>query len=269
MSKITFSQAMQGYLLAIGARHLSEHTVKDYVNTFNKFTTFLGEDIPIEDITHKEIEAFFTAQTTVSNKTLLNYHTGLSSLWTWAMREHLVHHHVVHNVTPPKPEERDIVPFTLIEVRAMLAVVGRDEKGDVLQKRMRNSADRNRAVLLLLLDTGMRASELCSLRVGGVDNHNRRVRVMGKGSKERTIPFSPRTGQTLWRYFTSRSDLRANDPLIATMEGHEMNRSRLLKILVTLGKRSGVSDVHPHRFRHTFAIQYCGMAAIPIHCRLS
>jgi integrase/recombinase XerD len=256
MSKITFSQALQGYLLAIGARHLSEHTVKDYVNTFHKFTTFLGEDIPIEDITHKEIEAFFTAQTTVSNKTLLNYHTGLSSLWTWAMREHLVHHHVVRNVTPPKPEEREIVPFTLIEVRAMLAVVGRDEKGEVLEKRMRNSADRNRALLLLLLDTGMRASELCSLRVGGVDNHNRRVRVMGKGSKERTIPFSPRTGQTLWRYLTSRTDLRANDPLISKMEGHVMNRSRLLKILVTLGKRSGVSDVHPHRFRHTFAIQY-------------
>jgi site-specific recombinase XerD len=68
MSKITFSQAMQGYLLAIGARHLSEHTVKDYVNTFNKFTAFLSDDVPIEDISHKEIEAFFTAQTTVSNK---------------------------------------------------------------------------------------------------------------------------------------------------------------------------------------------------------
>ena len=86
------------------------------------------------------------------------------------MRERLVHHHVVRNVTPSKPEEREIVPFILIEVRAMLAVVGRDKKGEVLEKRMRNSADQNRALLLLLLDTGMRASELCSLRVGGVDN---------------------------------------------------------------------------------------------------
>jgi site-specific recombinase XerD len=101
MSKITFSQAMQGYLLAIGARHLSEHTVKDYLNTFNKCTAFLGEDIPIEDITHKDIEAFFTAQTKVSNRTLLNYHTGLSCLWTWAMREHLVHHHVVRSSYHP------------------------------------------------------------------------------------------------------------------------------------------------------------------------
>jgi hypothetical protein len=63
---------MQGYLLAIGARHLSEHTVMDYVNTFNRFTAFLGEDLLFENITHKQIEAFFFAQTTVSNKTLLD-----------------------------------------------------------------------------------------------------------------------------------------------------------------------------------------------------
>ena len=67
------------------------------------------------------------------------------------MREHLIHHHVVHNVTPPKPEEREILPFTLLEVRAMLAVVGRNEKGEVLERRMKNSADRNRAVLLLFV----------------------------------------------------------------------------------------------------------------------
>lgn len=85
MSKITLSQARQGYLLAVGARHLSEHTVKDYLNTFNRFATFLGEDMAMEDITHKYIEAFFNSQTKVSNKTLLNYHTGLSALWTWAI----------------------------------------------------------------------------------------------------------------------------------------------------------------------------------------
>ncbi len=256
MSKITYQQAIQGYLLAIGARHLSEHTIRDYVNTFTKLGAFLKEDKPMEAITRKEIEAFFAAQTTVTNKTLLNYHTGLSSLWTWALREYIVREHLIRSITPPKPEQREIVPYTLVEVRAMLAVVARDEKGEITEKRMKLSGDRNRAILLLLLDTGIRASELCGLHIGEMDNHNRRVQVMGKGSKERTIPFSPRTGQTLWRYLTSRTDLRAIDPLIATLDGHELNRARLLKILVSIGKRAGVADVHPHRFRHTFAIQY-------------
>jgi hypothetical protein len=57
--KLTFSQAMQRYQLAIGARQWSEHTAKDYINTFNRFTAILGENLPIEDINHKQIEAFF------------------------------------------------------------------------------------------------------------------------------------------------------------------------------------------------------------------
>jgi site-specific recombinase XerD len=256
MSKITFSQAKEGYLLAAGARHLSEHTIRDYLNTFKKFSNFLDEDLPIEEITRHHIEAFLAAQTKVTNKTLLNYHVGLSALWTWAKSEHIVPIHVVREVTPPKPEQKEIIPFTVVEIRAMLEVVGRNTTGQVSNKHMKDSADRNRAILLLLLDTGMRASELCGLNFSQVDSHNRRVRVMGKGAKERTIPFSPRTGQTLWRYLTSRQDVRANDSLIATVDGHRLNRSRLQKILGKIGNRGGISKVHPHRFRHTFAIQY-------------
>jgi integrase/recombinase XerD len=50
--------------------------------------------------------------------------------------------------------------------------------------------------------------------------------------------------------------VRTNDPLIATQDEHELTRSRLSKILVTIGKNDGVSKVQSHRFRHTFAIQY-------------
>ena len=84
MSKITFSQAKEGYLLAAGARHLSEHTIRDYVNTLTKFSNYLDGDLPIEQITRHHIEAFFASQTKVSNKTILNYHVGLSVLYTWA-----------------------------------------------------------------------------------------------------------------------------------------------------------------------------------------
>lgn len=256
MSKITFSQAKEGYLLAVGARHLSEHTIRDYVNTLTKFSNFLNEDLPVDEITRHHIEAFLAGQTKVSNKTLLNYHVGLSALWTWAVSEHIVPKHIVREVKPPKPEQKEIVPFTVVEIRAMLEVVGRNTAGQANNKHVKDSVDRNRAILLLLLDTGMRASELCGLNFSHVDSHNRRIRVMGKGAKERTIPFSPRTGQVLWRYLTSRQDVRANDSLIATVDEHRLNRSRLQKILGKIGDRGGISKVHPHRFRHTFAIQY-------------
>jgi len=83
MNKITFSQALNGYELYFNARHLSKNTFNDYFNTFNKFIDFLGTDPPIDKITSKDIEAFLTDQDHLANKTLLNYHTGLSALWTW------------------------------------------------------------------------------------------------------------------------------------------------------------------------------------------
>jgi len=54
--------------------------IRDYVNTLTKFSNFLDEDLPIEEITRHPIEAFLAAQTKVSNKTLLHYHAGFSAL---------------------------------------------------------------------------------------------------------------------------------------------------------------------------------------------
>ena len=87
-------------------------------------------------------------------------------------------------------------------------------------------------------------------------HRNMRITVMGKGSKQRTIPFSPRTGQVLWRYLAQRKDSTADEFLFVTNEGRMLTRSRILNILRTLGSRAGVNGVNVHRFRHTFAINF-------------
>ena len=71
---------------------------------------------------------------------------------------------------------------------------------DLARRRSRHQArgaDRNRAILLLLVDTGLRASELCEITIQQVDNRNHRILVMGKGSKERLVQFSARTCQAI------------------------------------------------------------------------
>ena len=79
---------------------------------------------------------------------------------------------------------------------------------------------------------------------------------MGKGSKERTIPISPRTGRVVWKYLTSRKEDRLGDYLFVTNDGEKMTRSRVLRIIKTIGQRAGVMRATVHRFRHTFAINY-------------
>jgi integrase/recombinase XerD len=259
-NQITFSQAIQGYLLHAQARHLSPHTIADYQNTFRKFQKFLNDDPPIRQISTHQIQQFL-AQQTVSNKTILNYHTGLSALWTWAEKEHLVIENIVRLVERPKPQKRDIIPYTQNDLRALLANL---EKTNLYQRPGKRPsahslpcADRNRAIILLLLDTGIRASELCQLTHHDLDIKNSHIKVFGKGAKERSIPISPRTAQAIWKYTTAHNpDPSPHDAIFQNQQNRPLNRDRLLKILGIIGRRAAVSNVHPHRFRHTFAVNF-------------
>lgn len=262
MNALTFDQAVLGYELHAAARRLSDRTLSDYRTTFKKFRAHLGRDLPIESITTEHIQRFLAAQT-VSKKTIKNYHTGLAALWTWAVKSRILPENIVRQVTVAKPEQRDIIPLTEQDIRALLNALmyshtyARPGKRPCRHKL--TYADRNQAIILLLLDTGLRASELCELRIRDVDlrNKNKSIHIIGgKGDKDRRIPISPRTAQAVWKYLASRPDDRVDDYLILTAGRNQMDRLQLLKLLYASAKRASIPDVHPHRFRHTFAINY-------------
>lgn len=260
MTTYLLSKTIEGYILSLGARRLSPNTIEDYSRTLAKFTSFLKDDLPVGEITQRHVESFLASHPQLSNKTLLNYYVGLSSFWTWLVAEELTSIHIVRKLKPPKMERKEVVPFTETEVKAILSALNRSK---IYRRDGRNvdhalgSFERNRAILLLLLDTGIRASELCDLKVEDVDNRNHRIFVRhGKGMKERMLPFSPRTGQMIWRYLASRKDTRPEDPLFLSKLDHTMDRRKLSEMFRKIGIRAGVPNVHPHRFRHTFAIQY-------------
>jgi site-specific recombinase XerD len=260
-NQIRLSQAIEGYFLAAQARRLAPGTLADYDNTFHKFETFLGRDPPLAEITPGDIRDFLNSVDDVSAKTLLNYHVGLSALWTWARKERLVDRHIVHHVDRPEPEQREIVPYTERDIKAMLSACERSRRYARPGKRecdhSRPTALRDRAILLLLLDTGIRVSELCHLRLAEVDLPNRRVTVMGKGRKERILPISSRTAQSLWRYLATRGeDHAATEPLFSTGNGHTMSRYSVYRLINRLGDRAAVPGANVHRFRHTFGIAF-------------
>jgi site-specific recombinase XerC len=107
MNNLIFSQAIEGYLLNAGARHLSPHTIADYLNTFHKFEDYAEDDPRFLTISQNDIQEFLAAQTKLSNKTLLTYHTGLSALWSWAVKEQIVSVNIVKGIQPPRPEKRE------------------------------------------------------------------------------------------------------------------------------------------------------------------
>lgn len=269
---VSLSDAIEGFLLACEARQLSPHTIRDYSTTLAHFQRFVGDDPPLAGIDAGIIARFMASlalpqprggavavpDAPLSKKTALNRHTGLSALWSWAVREKLVHSNVVREVTPPRPEKRAIEPLSEADVRALLAVCDRTRAYSRPGKRAcdnaRPTALRDRLIIFLLLDTGMRVSELCGLTAHAVDLRNRQVFVMGKGDKERALPVSAETAKVLWKYMKSRAEAKASAPLLAAVNGDPLSRIAVLQMLADLGERAGVRDVHPHRFRHTFAI---------------
>jgi integrase/recombinase XerD len=259
--QVTLSAAIEGYLLYADARRLSVHTIADYTNTIRKFRAFLGGDPPIAGIAAGQVRTFL-ASLEVSKKTVLNYHTGLSALWTWAVQERLVEQHILRQVDRPDPEKPAINPFTKSDIEVMIKVCNRSRAYTRPGKRecthARPTALRDKAIILLLVDTGIRASELCKLSTENTDLKNRRVTVQGKGSKERVLPVSARTAQIIWRYLNDRRPTPRcnNNRLFLNKDGMPLTRDALRHLITSLGHRAGVAKAHPHRFRHTFAIQF-------------
>lgn len=257
---LPFSEAINGFLLSCQARGLSPNTIEDYARTLGKFSRHRPDDPRLESLQAADIAAFLASCNGVSNKSKRNYYIGLSSLWTWAIGEGLARRHVVRDVPAPKPEQRLIEAFSMGEIKAMMGAVARSRiyksPLGVARDHVLRSADRNRAILLVLLDTGMRASELINLQLQDADLKANSIKVMGKGRKERAVPISARTGQAIWRYLASRETRRPMDPLFITSSGAGLTRRDLYHRLTEIGKRAGVANAHPHRFRHTFAITY-------------
>lgn len=236
MRGIQLSRAIDGFLLACEARRLSEHTITDYRRTLIRFLEHIG-DCNVQDVTSNHVSAFLAGHKEFKAKTILNYHIGLSALWTWLIRENYTNHHVLRQVEKPRPQRIAVVPFTDVEVRAMLASVKRNE-------------ERDKSMIFLLLDTGVRSSELIGLSMKNIDLAARRIKVLGKGNKERLIPFSSRTASAIFRYTATLQSILP-ETLI-----YPYTRNSLADLVKSIGNRAGVKKAHPHRFRHTFAVTY-------------
>lgn len=272
---ITLSQAIAGFIRECRARGLSIHTISDYTNAYNKLVAWIDDDPDLRSITGDDIRDLLAHLATVpqtptsaihrqakplSRKSILNIHTGLSALWTWALAEGAADDHIIRNIPRPKPEERAIVPFSRDDIAALLDAC-RVTRAYVSQgtqtANSRPTNLRDQAIIRTLLDTGVRASELCAITIGDTDLNNQRIVVLGKGAKERALPLGARSTRSIWRYLAADRDKTINvtAPLFAADNGIDtITRRALGMLLQRTGQRAGVSDVHPHRFRHTFAI---------------
>lgn len=279
------SDCTKAFLIDKRVAGCSPNTIRNYTLNLDRLQIFLDGDPNLADVTAAHVRAFINHLMTtrmkprgvadrparlLSAKTIKNVHTCLCSLWTWGIAEGYAIEHAPRAVDIAKPEDPVIEPFTVEQVQALLAHLSHslpwERIPDTATERPRQRQLRDRAIILLLLDTGIRCTELCELTLDKVDLESGSARVKSKGrmnrgeGKERSVRFSGTTSRAIRRYLFERGvfdDRRHRDaPLFTDRDDRAFHRKYLAKHLLRLGQRAAVVDVHAHRFRHTFAINY-------------
>jgi len=242
-------KAIHTYLRAIEIEGKSPRTIASYANSladFRRVGKRLRHPASARQYTVTHVYEFLGAlrERGAAPGYQHRRHREVKTCFSWFKRMNMVDENVFARVPLVRIPTVIRPPFTPKQVGSLLDA----------QDRSILTGCRNYALLLFLLDTGVRASELIGIDFDDVDWEQRRVLIRhGKGERERMVGISEQTTDMLRLYV---DDYRARTPgrLFLTSRGEAMRSAGTLEVLLRrIGERAGVSKVHPHRFRHTFA----------------
>jgi len=176
---------------------------------------------------------------------------SIRAFWSWLEAEEIVTRNPFAQLRIPKAPKKVIPTFSHEQLKALLSQVNT----------LSPVGFRDYTIMLVLLDTMARVSELTGCRMEGLDLESRCLKVWGKGSKERVVPFGRATQRALWKYITlyrPQPYIPHQDMLFLTADGRPMTKNRIEAILKAYGKRAEIREVRvsPHTFRHTGAVLF-------------
>lgn len=258
----------------IGGNH-SPKTLEWHRTALGFFATFLEQEEALTsvraiDATH--ITAWFASLRTTpgargkmrSERTIQTYARSVRAFFHWLIRRQFLESNPFDLVTFPKVGKPLIQTITAEEFERLLwACAPPNETGPMAER----AAVRNRAILWVLYDTGIRVSELCGLRLDSFDRKHGILTVWGKGSKERRIAVGQNCQRHLLYYLDHHrpdeeelSDWGSagEDHLFLSETRLPLTKNGITQLFARLKKRAGITGrrVSPHILRHTFAIRY-------------
>jgi integrase/recombinase XerC len=251
---LTCAEAVQKFLqYLMDERHFSEHTVKAYNSDLQALLTYLNK----ENITLiKDIE-FFILRGYVANlfdkeyskSTIERNIASLKSFYKFLIKKGFLEENPAKQLKFPRKEKKLFNVFNIDDIFLLLSKPDRSEISGL----------RDALILELLYATGLRVSELISLNISDIDFTGKRLRVLGKGKKERIIPLSDYHIDLITDYIKKRNtlcgnkEINGNQLFINKYGGRLTDRSvrRILEKYLTL---CGLPLYYsPHSIRHTFA----------------
>ncbi len=246
----------------------SPRTISWYTDMLTLFSRYLKEKLHQHDISALTIDTVreyiiylhnkpkfqghpYTPQQNklLSPRTVQCHVRALKAFASWLYAEDYTTHNRLQNLKLPKAPRKIIEPLTPQEIKKVVSSINRNLY----------SGERNHAVLVTLLDSGLRASEAARITLDNLNLKDGYIKVIGKGDKERIVPIGKFVQMELLHYFEKvrpqpyYSDC---DKLFLSRGGKPIMVNTVKLVFSRLSKSSGVNRLHAHLCRHTFAINY-------------
>ena len=267
---VPLHRLIEGFLLSCKVENKSPATISFYKNILDKFQWYLHK-FGIETIDATAIRSFlcylkestsrWDSKNTRANRpvcayTVDRYYTGLSALFRWALDEGMIDTNPMATIRKPRFQRKII--------KGLEPDICHKFLGSFNGKSL--DSYRNKAIVYMFLDTGLRLSELTGLKMSDINMEQGIIKVVGKGDKERLVRIGIKTQKALWNYLAHRPvDVdhvwlgRDNAPF--TVDG-------IAQMIRNLGKGQGIR-LSPHKLRHSFAISFLRNGANPFELQIA
>ena len=226
---------------------LSQNTVKAYEADILAFINWIKENtkLKLKDIKEENINKYisYLFELNLKSSSVNRKISSIKSLYMFLVKKNILKNSPVNEVVSPKQEK--YLPFSMSE----------DEVDKLLNSpKISNKIEkRDKAMIEMLYATGMRISELVNLKITDIDTHRCVVKVLGKGSKERLIPFGEAALESLNAYLSDREESASKEIFLSNRRTKISRIAFWHRIKLYLSRENLKNSISPHTLRHAFA----------------
>nr|ART39090.1 H515 [uncultured bacterium] len=243
----------------------SLHTGDWYDYRLELFERFLGTEAQLNDLTIPRVREYVAdlqdrkelylnnsrvrRQGTLSSSYIQGFVRALRAFASWLYEDGYTETNVLKAMRPPRIQQKVVEVLTDAEINRL---VGNLDPNDAF-------GARDLAIVWTLLDCGLRVSEICGLRLENAHLEQGYLKVLGKGNKERLVPIGKSCQAALQRWrdrFRMEFELVERPFVFLAATGHGMTTAAVEKTVKRVGANAGITRVHCHLLRHTFATNY-------------
>ena len=254
---MTLDEAFSAYVLFCKAKGLSPRTVDYYTERSAGFRQYIGGSTDIRQITPHLMRQYIESIHGTTTPSTINHNISVvRSMFNFLVDEGCVDSNPTARIKKVRERPKVIESVQPDEVRRLV---------ETCKKTFTDVRDR--ALIPLLFDTGIRVGEANGIRLGSLDLRENTLLVSGK-TGERIVPFGLTTRQALNSYLARRGNLVGQDLLFVSQFGERLDHYAIGLMLRRRRKRAGIEkNIHPHMFRHGAALEMLRSGASALHVK--